>query len=150
LEQRLNRLQENDTEGLVSLADEYTTLLDRKDRAARLLMQAYERNAQDQEISARLEKLGYRLKNDKWLSQLDADGEEKSKLEAAMDQGIVLKGMTAEQVRKILGVPLKTVRYASQGKISELWIYEQLVVRLDRAAESRESRVVELGQVNRL
>ncbi len=147
LEHRLNRLEENDTEGLVSLAEEYTTLLEHKDRAARLLIQANERAPQDQGIIAKLEKIGYRHKNGKWLSEVEAEGDEKSQLEQAMAKGIITKRMTDEQVRKVLGVPLKTMRYASHGKISEIWIYEQLAVRLDRAAENPHGRVVELGQI---
>ncbi len=152
LEVRLRRLDSDDITGLINVADEFADRLDRPDRAAKLLIKADRRNADDPQIAAKLEQLGYRKKRGKWVSEMADEEEEKSEIELAMQKGLLIKGMTAVQVRKTLGVPLKRLRMASQGAISEVWTYEtspitRMVVFLRRQSNNRESRVVEFGEV---
>lgn len=154
LHARQRRLADDDVEGRLGLAEEYNVLLGNKDRTAELLIEAYALSPKDKEIVARLKKLGFRLKNGKWLSQRELKATPESELERAMEDGRVLPRMTAAQVIKSLGAPVKIIRSASQDYISEIWFYgqsatSQMAIHLRRRTGDRESRVVATGKARR-
>ncbi|QDU46489.1 hypothetical protein Mal52_50100 [Symmachiella dynata] len=153
LEHRRNRLDEQDTEGLLNLSEEYVTMLNRPERATDLLLTAAERNPGNERIEAKLGRLGYQLQNGKWRAPRGGDEQDESDIERAMREGRPVLKMTATQLRKAMASePAKILRIASQGQVDEFWLYgdstgSQLAVRLSRRDGSPEAKVTAIGQV---
>ncbi len=152
LEQRRNRLDEQDIEGLLNLADEYVAMLNRTERAAELLITAAERTPGNERIESRLQRLGYYLMDGRWVSERDRDRNDESEIARAMREGRPVRNMTATQLRKTMGEPVKILRIASQEQIDEFWLFgssatSRLAVRLARRSGSPEAKVVAIGQV---
>jgi len=153
LEHRRNRLDEQDTEGLLNLSEEYVTMLNRPERATDLLLTAAERNPGNKRIEAKLGRLGYQLQNGRWRAPRGGDEKDDSDIARAMRKGRPLVNMTATQLRKTMASePTKILRIASQGQVDEFWLYgestsSQLAVRLSRREGSPEAKVIAIGQV---
>ena len=149
---RRKRLDPGDTEGLLNLAEEYTNLLNRPDVTTRLLQEAAARQPKAAEIAARLEQLGYRQKDGRWMTEAEFKAIPEGRLEKAMREGRVETGMTAPQVIRCLGLPLTSTRIASLGQISEIWTYGQagsshLVVYLAKQQGKEEAKVIGIDGV---
>jgi hypothetical protein len=72
-------------------------------------------------------------------------------MQAALREGRVEVGMTADQIRKGLGPPRTATRFATAGETTEVWTYgqaggSQLVVYFQRQKPQPDSRVVGVDQ----
>lgn len=148
---RRRRLAPDDTEGLLQLADEYRTLLKRADMADRLLLEAWQRNPAP-EVAEQLQRYGYRQKDGKWLTLAEFNARPEERLEQALREGRIEKGMTGRQVRRGLGEPLSLTRTATAGQVSEIWSYSQidktrLTVHLVKRRGQEDLHVIEVTQV---
>lgn len=154
LEMRRGALEPDDTEGLLELTDEYRRLLKQGTIADRLLLDAWKRNPKAQDIAERLEKEGYHLFEGKWLTSHEYNDRPEGRLEKAIHDGRVEKGMTVSDVRRSLGEPVTLARAVTAGAVSELWTYtlsdrSNLVVRLVKRAGQRELTVDDVADVKR-
>jgi len=152
LEHRLNRLDEQDTEGLLSLAEDYVALVDRRERAAQLLLDAYKQAPQSEEIAARLERLGYRQEKGEWTNAREPGNENRTEMERAVAEGRPMENMTASQLLKAIGAPSKVLRIASRDEVVEYWLYQQskeseVAIQLSRPRGEAEARVLKLDQM---
>lgn len=148
---RQRRLEDDDTEGLIALSDEFRTLLKRNDRADRLLMDGWRKNPKASDIAARLQEAGYRLVGDQWVTAAEFDARPESPLEQAIRAGRITSGMTAGNVRRSLGEPQRLARAATAGEVTEVWTYDnagttRLTVRLKRNRRQSELKVVDVTQ----
>ena len=119
-------------------------------QAALLLQDAHSRYPDSEELVARLEKLGYRYRDNRWLTAAEFQKLPEGRIEQAIRDGRVEAGMTAGQVLKSLGQPLSSTRIATAGQVQEVWIYGQsgssLVLNLTRALPAAESRVTSIAR----
>src|SRR5262245_16575417 len=99
---RLRALDPDDTEGLLELTEDFRRLLKRDDQANRLLIDAWKRNPRAKDVIERLEKDGYRLDGDNWLSAAEFENRPEGKIERAIRASRVEPGMTPSQVRRSL------------------------------------------------
>jgi hypothetical protein len=148
---RRRRLDPNDVEGFLQNADEYRTLLDRPDAAARMLIELHKRHPEATEIVERLQKAGYRQHDGQWLTAEQFAARPEGQIEKAIREGRVETGMTAGQVRRALGEPLSLSRALTAGEVTEIWGYgrpgsSRLIVRLVRTRRQQEATVVDFGQ----
>jgi tetratricopeptide (TPR) repeat protein len=123
LEIRTNKELKEGPAGLILIARDYQLLLNDKNSAYELLLQAYEMNPKSEEIVQDLRNLGYAFQKGKWIKASDVEPTEVSKIQAAMKSGEVIKGMTEDQVTKTLGKPGSISKAASINKIDIVWIY---------------------------
>ncbi len=149
---REEQYRQDGESGLLQLADEYVTLLDDSERAAPFLTEAYGRNPKSKEINSRLQRLGYTLRDGKWLTREQSKTLPVSELTQAMREGRVSVGMTAQQVHKTLGRPTSVVRSVTAGEVSEVWIYgdrnsSRLTVSLLRRPTRRDATVVDVAEM---
>jgi hypothetical protein len=148
---RRRRLESDDTEGLIQLADDYRGLLNRSDIANRLLLESWARNPKAADLAERLQQAGYRLHEGEWMTEEQYKARPEGRLEQAIRSGRVDIGMNASQVRRSLGEPPRIARSATAGQVSEVWTYDQanstrLVVRLRRNRLQTELLVVDVTQ----
>lgn len=149
---RRKELPPGDVEGLLDLAEQYTSLLERPEMAARLLLEAAAQQADSREIASRLERLGYERKDGRWLKASQAREIPEDALQKALREGRVELGMTRGQVEKSLGKPAGMTRFASAGQVGEIWTYggegsRPLVIYLVKTASQSEARVIALDQL---
>lgn len=147
------RLQPDDIEGLLRLADDYRTLLNDTPSADLLLIEAYKRNPGAVEVIEQLERLGYQLKKGVWLSRDEYRAHPQGKLEQALREGRVESGMTAAQVRKGLGEPSTLSRSITAKEVSETWIYggdgtARIAVRFSRRRGLPDLKVVTVAPLD--
>lgn len=149
LQQR--KLQPDDIEATLILADDFRALGKRPDTADRLLLVAVQRHPEAPELQERLRKAGYQLREGVWMSQTDAAKLPEDRRVRALREGRVEPGMTGAMVRSSLGEPRQMNRLATSGLISEIWIYGQagasrLTIQLSRRPLQPDLRVVEVNQ----
>jgi hypothetical protein len=133
------------------MVDEYRSLLNRADLAEKLLFETAAKHPDAKQVFERLEQLGYRKKDGRWLSTKDFQAQPEAEIERAMREGRVAVGMTADQVRKSLGQPASRSRAASAGEVSEVWTYgvpgnSRLSVSLVRRRNQSEPVVIQISQ----
>lgn len=109
--------------GLVRAAEAYISLIDDKQSAAKLLVEAYELSDGSKEVAVKLRELGYQQRDGGWLSPDEFKQLPEDPARKAMREGRIIVGMTTEQVRKTLGVPKSSSRVATAGRIDEVWTY---------------------------
>lgn len=148
---RQRRLEADDTEGLLALSDEFRNLLKRNDRADRLLIEAWKRNPKAVDLAERLQKAGYRLSGETWVTSAEFDARPESHLAQSIRAGRIETGMTASNVRQSLGEPQRLARAATSGVVTEVWTYDsagstRLTVRLKRNRRQSELTVVDVAQ----
>lgn len=148
---RRKRLDADDIEGHLQLADEYRALLNRADLGTGLLIETITKHPDAKQVADRLEQLGYRKKDGRWLTTTEFQAQPEAEIERAMREGRVAVGMTADQVRKTLGQPVSRSRSASAGQISEVWMYgtpgnSRLSVFLLRKRNQTEAEVMQVTQ----
>jgi hypothetical protein len=148
---RRQRLDADDIEGHLHMVDEYRSLLNRADLAEKLLFETAAKHPDAKQVVERLEQLGYRKKDGRWLSTKDFQAQPEAEIERAMREGRVAVGMTADQVRKSLGQPASRSRAASAGEVCEVWTYgvpgnSRLSVSLVRRRNQSEPVVIQISQ----
>jgi hypothetical protein len=149
---RLNRLDPDDTEGLLEVTEEYRRLLKRNDLADRLLIDAWKRNPHARDVAERLEKAGYRLFEGTWLAEEEFSNRPEGQMEQFIRAGVAKRGMTSGQVRRSRGNPDSFARAVSAGQVTELWSYtlsdgSRLVVRFVKKTGQPEAIVADVAQV---
>lgn len=146
---RRKRLGPDDTEGLLEVSEDYRRLLGRSDYADRLLMETWAR-ARNPDLAEALEKRGFRLKGDRWLTQSEYDLRPEGRLERALREGRIEVGMSSAQVRQALGLPLRASRFVTAALVQEVWEYggsgTKFVVQLSRRKNETELTVVSVGR----
>ena len=109
--------------GLVQAANEYDALLGDKNKAIRLLKQAWQESSEKAEIEERLKRYDLYRGKDAWLSKEQVDALPENQMDQALREGRVIKGMTVDQVRKTLGEPDRVSRFASQRRVQIVWSF---------------------------
>ncbi len=147
---RLEKLEEDDTEGLLEVSEDYRRLLKQRDVADRLLIDAWKRNSKATDIAERLEKEGYHLDGKTWLSAAEFNARLEGQMERAIREGRVEPGMTSSQVRRSLGEPASLARAATAGQVIEVWRFDlagstHLLVRFVRRAGQPDLTVVDVA-----
>lgn len=117
--------QDDGARGLVDLAEEWIQLLDDRTTAARYYIAAWKQNAQYPLAAAWLKQNGYALHEGNWIPEELVPPTQESAIEKAMREGRIETGMTTSQVKIAMGVaPDSLVRFATNGQVTEIWIYE--------------------------
>ncbi len=146
---RRKKLGPDDTEGLLEVAEDYRRLLAREDYADRLLMETWGRN-KNPDLAEALEKRGYRLKENRWLTQTEYDQRPEGRLERALREGRIEVGMSATQVRQALGLPVRASRFVTAALVQEVWEYgaggTRFLVQLSRRKNEPDLTVTTIGQ----
>lgn len=109
--------------GLMSVAEDYVSVLGDKETAAKLLLELLEASPGSDIIPSKLRDLGYVELNGEWLSKEEAATRPVDPVVQAMREGRVVNGFSPEQVRKTLGKPDRVAQAASSSQIHEIWIY---------------------------
>jgi hypothetical protein len=148
---RTKQLPADDTEGLLRIADDYRTLLERPRTADKLLMEAWAKSA-NPDVTAAIERAGYRLKGKQWLTAEEYNNRPEGRLEKALREGRIEAGMSAEQVTQSLGQPEARTRLITLGQTLEVWTYggsggASVVVQLGRRRRQDELRVTAVGKL---
>ncbi len=125
-------------------------MLDDKEGAAALLIQAYEKAPEMKDISERLEALGWTRVGAKWITRAQAAALPPDPSKPA-DDALHLQNKTRDQVRKALGSPDSVTRVISAGRLNEVWIYKenarsQIAIHFLGNTDGRDLRVVRLVQ----
>ncbi|MCA8999417.1 MAG: hypothetical protein KDA80_20650 [Planctomycetaceae bacterium] len=131
--------------GLVQLGDSWTELLNDSDTATTFYLEAWKSDPDFSPASEKLTQLGYVLFDDKWIPRDRMPANPKSRIERAVEEGRVEKGMTESQVRAAFGAkPTSQTRFATAGHITELWVFQEagVLVRFSRRNQPGEGRVV--------
>ena len=155
LEARERRYRPEGAAGLTHLAEEYINLVDDKEKAARLLIEAYKLTPKSKEIADRLTRLDYRLEEDDWLSKKERTSRGNDADKRPSHTGTVSLGMSPDQVWKALGgAPSSVARVATLGQINEVWTYgergrERLAIHFLRRStlQPSEAQVVRVWQM---
>lgn len=149
---RQRKLEPDDIEATIYLAEDYRTLLQSHDAANRLLLAAAKRRPESTELQERLQRAGFRQKDGVWLSAKELTGRAEDPAERAAREGRIEPGMTGSMVRRSLGEPRSIGRAASNGQISEVWSYGQggqmrLTIQLSKRPQQQELRVLDVNQI---
>lgn len=123
LARREDLARKDGPDALKLLAEEHLTLLEDDKKAVALLLEASKLSPDSEEIGQRLEKLGYRRKDGKWMTTAEFDAIPVDPIRKAMSMGDVVVGMTASQVRKSLGAPNSTTKASTADETAEIWTY---------------------------
>ncbi len=142
LQARARAAQADGPRGLMELGEEYLNLLNDEPGAARMFQRAYDANPQLTAASAWLSEHGYELHDGRWSLPGEDRKHGRDDLTEAIHEGLVLKGMTGSQVRAALGgAPSTVVRMATAGRISEIWLYEDLRISVQLTRRSRQKEL---------
>lgn len=148
LQWKKKRLQPDDADGLIYVADLYVELLKQPQTKARLLLEAIKLNPRSAALQERLLQMGYRQDGDKWIPEAELLAKPISDVDKAVKDGNIVVGMTATQVQKSMGVPNLTTRIATVGQINEIWSFQSpgsarpFVIYLSRRLPATETFVV--------
>ncbi len=120
-------LRRDGVRGLMQLAGDYEEILDDERKAARLMLEAYEQEKLNHEITDWLREHDYVFVNDQWVLAAEVANFPVDENQRAAQSGIVRTGMSGEDVRRALGsAPTNIVRIASNSRVTELWVYEDV------------------------
>ena len=130
--------------GLFELADEYWSLLNDEATAVDCLTEAYRKDPKYEEISQKLKTLGYQFQNNRWTKM---NGQSNGLVNSSLSQMEISIGMSAKDLRKILGQPRSITRAITGRGVTEVWSFglvgsSQLVVRLEKKSVDTEPKVV--------
>ena len=114
------RIPKERVQDRLDLADDYIKLLDDKNKSRDELLALVEQFPQDQNISDRLVKLGYKKQNGKWIPSDVGQVASTTKPEISSFPGL-REGMTREQVFSEIGGPTSVTRTFAQGSMLEVW-----------------------------
>lgn len=140
---RKNRIQDGNVSDLFAVSDDYVTLLNDRQGAAKLLFEVQEKNPEMPELAERFQKLGYVEVEGEWITKAKADKLPKDPIQEAMKRGDVTRGMTREQVFKTLGNPTSSSRFVSRDGFTEVWTYAdaRIVVRFEKQNRTTDAAV---------
>jgi hypothetical protein len=139
--------------GLMNAAEEYMDLLEDREKGVALLKEAYKLSPESERIAERLTQLEYRLVDGEWIPAGEVKERPLDPFQKAIREGRVIEGMTAIQVRSVLGIATSVTRIATAGQISELWIYGErnatrITVHLVRRTPRSPLTAVRVAQVS--
>ena len=136
--------------GLIRLAEDWIELLDDRQAATKFYLAAWEEDPENAAVKQWLSDNDYVLINGKWIAKTDVPRTPEGKLDRAIREGRVALGMTDDQVRAAMGVePSSILRFATNGAITELWVYEGsgIAVRLSRRRRADVSKAVAIDEI---
>lgn len=144
-----NRLSADDARGRGELADSWMLMTGDQSQAFRLYADAWKVNHDYTPATQWLTANNYKLLGQVWLPAAEVPAIPRSEMDAAVESGRVLKGMTPTQVRLALGTaPDSVTRLASSRRIIELWIYSSgYVVHFERQFHQQEGRVESIEEL---
>lgn len=136
---------DNGARGLVDLAEEWIQLLNDRPKAAKFYIAAWKQNSQYPLVASWLRQNGYALHKGEWVPKELVPPSRESVMDKAIREGRIEKGMTTTQVKTAMGVaPDSIVRFATNGKVTELWLYESSQTMIQFSWKlGRESSIVE-------
>ena len=139
------RLKDDGIVGMMQLADEYLSLLNDEKSAVEWLSDAYAIDPKFEAITTRLSGLGYQIINGRWTKSTTPKSQV-SKREDPPSTELSL-GMSASDLRKLLGQPRSLARTITARGITEVWSFgpigsSLLVVRLEQKSRDGEPRIV--------
>ena len=153
LELRETRLRKDDgARGLVEVGDDYREMMKDTETAVRLYVEANRMNPNLAEPLKRLEELGYVREGGRWMTKESHQAVVETPRPRAVEEGVVRTGMTAKEVRAALGgPPASTARFATFGKVHEIWFYDgaQLSIHFTRSVPNGDLRVVNRNSVTK-
>ena len=120
---RTERLRQDGASGLVVAAEEYVNLLDDRETAIKLLLEAYRLAPESKQVAAALGRHGYVWRLGQWLPAEEAEAIPLSPVQQAIREGRISAGMTAVHVRQALGAPSSITRVATAEQVNEVWTY---------------------------
>ena len=150
LRAREDRLREDGSLGLLQLAEDYLLLLQDEMKAVALLLEAYKLDPSFEDVTRRLESLGYKMVRGAWTKEKAVKPASDPSTTDANATGGISVGMTESALRKLLPArPESIARVITSTSVIEVWSYgpigtSPLTIRLERAGRS-EARVVEIG-----
>lgn len=130
--------------GLADYADEWIQLLNDRDTAAKYYISAWKLNPQNPRANSWLTDNGWTRHQGEWVREHLVPQRPESAIERAMREGRIEKGMSTSQVKTTMGVaPDSLVRFATSGKVTELWVYEaaKIIVRFTWSLGDAEPQV---------
>jgi len=142
--------KEGRPDDFIQAAREHQTLLEDKEGAVKLLIEAYERSPEMKEISEQLRRLGYTRAAGRWLTRAEAAALPPDPAKEATEGGPRM-GMSRDQIQKVLASrPDSVTRVISAGQLNEVWIYEnggtRLAVHFLGSIDGHDLKVVKLVQ----
>lgn len=131
-----SRLKGDGIVGLLQLAEEYLTLLNKEAEAVEYLADAYRIDPTYEEIKTRFAALGYHWRNSRWIKAEAGRPAEPTTSDNTSPTGIS-RDMSATELRNLLGEPSSLSRAITSRGITEVWSYgpvgsSRLVVRLEQ------------------
>lgn len=150
LQAREGRMREDGSTGLMQLAEDYLALLRDETKAASLLKEAYKLDPAFEDVTRKLESLGYKLDRGAWMKEVAAKPAADSPKSETSSAGGLAVGMTASALRTLMGRPSSTGRAITNTGLIEVWSYgtlgtSRLIVHLERTGPTGESKVIEFG-----
>lgn len=129
-------------QGLLLLADEYAFLLGDRQAATESLLEASKIDPMFEGVKSKLTALGYQFRNGRWVK---IEGEVASAPVVETPTQITA-GMTATNLRLLLGQPRSLTRAITSNSVTEIWLFgpagsSQLIVRLEQKGGDKEPRV---------
>ena len=149
LQAREGRMREDGSTGLMQLAEDYLTLLRDETKAASLLKEAHKLDPAFEDVTRKLESLGYKLERGAWTKEVAGKpAGDTPKPEATSTGGIAI-GMTASAL-KARTPPDSISRAITSTGFVEVWCYgirgnSRLIVHLERIGPTGEAKVIEFG-----
>lgn len=123
LKARLENWRKEGARGLVRAAEEYTSLLEDDKTAHELLLKAWALAPGEEDTQTALERLGYRLHADQWITEKEFNKLPPDPVEEAIKQGEILLWMTAGDVKRAKGPPTEIRTSVAATQVSQAWIY---------------------------
>jgi tetratricopeptide (TPR) repeat protein len=146
-DQRKNRLSRDDADGRVLLAEQFEAMLGDRATAIALLREAWAIDPQNKDTEKAFRLKGYRLVDGEWQPTAAARAAE-PKPAAVPDPATSRPGrdpyvgMTRSEIRNKLGKPDRIARSATQGQVTEQWIYQRQYITFVRRAGELEAQVL--------
>ena len=138
------RLKGDGVVGLLQLADEYLGLLGNESVAVEYLRDAYRLDPTYDEVKTKLTSLGYQWQNSRW--QKATPGKPLNVVPGPQSPAGIQFGMTATDLRTMMGGPDTLTRAITSRGITEVWSYgpiggSRLVVRLEQKGRDADPKV---------
>ena len=138
------RLKGDGVVGLLQLADEYLGLLGNESVAVEYLRDAYRLDPTYDEVKTKLTSLGYQWQNSRW--QKATPGKPLNVVPSPQSPTGIQFGMTATDLRTMMGGPHSLTRAITSRGITEVWSYgpiggSRLVVRLEQKGRDADPKV---------
>lgn len=156
------------SDGQLRLADDFLHasgqwgLAEQRERGIEYLKRAWTTASKEStelasEIEQRLARLGFKRLHRRWLTDSDLENLPAGDIEMAQQKGIVVPGMSSNQVEAIMGLPARRIRMATSTSVEDFWVYgerrsSRILVRMKRPRANSEdsTTVVEVVQISGL